>query len=100
MHTQLADFGLAKVLSGGSATNRDCGGTLTHLAPEMFEPGSRITAAVDVYAFGECGGRRACSSFQHRRALRDSGPGLGWLGAGSRSVCAHSSGRERSKVCA
>ncbi|KIZ05453.1 Cyclic GMP-binding protein C [Monoraphidium neglectum] len=49
---KLADFGLAKVLSGGSATNRDCGGTLTHLAPEMFEPGSRITAAVDVYAFG------------------------------------------------
>lgn len=27
-------------------------GTVTHLAPEMFQPGSAVTTAVDVYAFG------------------------------------------------
>jgi hypothetical protein len=28
-------------------------GTITHLAPEMFEAGSKVTTAVDSYAFGE-----------------------------------------------
>jgi hypothetical protein len=28
-------------------------GTITHLAPERFETGSRLTPAVDIYAFGE-----------------------------------------------
>jgi hypothetical protein len=28
-------------------------GTITHLAPERFETGSKLTAGVDIYAFGE-----------------------------------------------
>ncbi|KAI8475115.1 MAG: kinase-like domain-containing protein [Monoraphidium minutum] len=50
---KLADFGLAKILSDDcAALNLDGAGTLTHLAPEMFVAGSRVTPAVDAYAFG------------------------------------------------
>ncbi|KAI8465288.1 MAG: kinase-like domain-containing protein [Monoraphidium minutum] len=50
---KLADFGLAKILrETDHAVNHSGAGTVTHLAPEMFRAGSRITAAVDVYAFG------------------------------------------------
>lgn len=51
---QLADFGLSKVLGQGAASviNLSGAGTVTHLAPEMFQAGSRVTTAVDVYAFG------------------------------------------------
>ncbi|KAI8473776.1 MAG: kinase-like domain-containing protein [Monoraphidium minutum] len=51
--SKLADFGLAKVLgAAGAATNVACAGTVTHLAPELFVPGSRVTPAADAYAFG------------------------------------------------
>ncbi|KAF6260015.1 kinase-like domain-containing protein [Scenedesmus sp. NREL 46B-D3] len=33
-------------------TNRSGSGTVTHLAPELFEAGSKVTPAVDAYAFG------------------------------------------------
>ncbi|KIZ04317.1 putative serine/threonine-protein kinase roco8 [Monoraphidium neglectum] len=50
---KLADFGLAKFLKDeGSTVNQSGAGTITHLAPEMFRVGTRITTAVDVYAFG------------------------------------------------
>jgi hypothetical protein len=34
------------------AHNRSGSGTVTHLAPEVLRAGSRLTAAVDSYAFG------------------------------------------------
>jgi serine/threonine protein kinase len=51
--SKLADFGLVKVLGSGDAVvNVACAGTVTHLAPELFVKGSRVTTAVDAYAFG------------------------------------------------
>ncbi|KIZ06401.1 putative serine/threonine-protein kinase pats1 [Monoraphidium neglectum] len=51
---QLADFGLTKILNQQSehVVNLSGGGTVTHLAPEMFQAGSKVTTAVDAYAFG------------------------------------------------
>ena len=54
---KLADFGLTKILKSGAdgdsaVINHSGAGTVTHLAPELFTAGSRITAAVDVYALG------------------------------------------------
>ena len=67
---QLADFGLARVLSDGAAAlNVDGAGTANHLAPELFLAGSRVTTAVDAYAFGvmiwEC--------YTQRRAFQGGG---------------------------
>jgi len=51
--TKLSDFGLAKLLRDNYyIVNRSGSGTVTHLAPELFQVGSRITAAVDTYSFG------------------------------------------------
>ncbi|KIY97820.1 hypothetical protein MNEG_10142 [Monoraphidium neglectum] len=51
--TQLADFGLSKILKESERmVNHSGAGTVTHLAPEMFKAGSQLTTAVDVYAFG------------------------------------------------
>jgi hypothetical protein len=50
---QLADFGLTKILNEADhSVNLDGAGTVTHLAPEMFRAGTKITKAVDAYAFG------------------------------------------------
>ncbi|WIA40005.1 hypothetical protein OEZ86_013431 [Tetradesmus obliquus] len=50
---KLGDFGLVKLLLGKYyITNRSGSGTVTHLAPELFEAGSKVTPAVDAYAFG------------------------------------------------
>jgi serine/threonine protein kinase len=50
---KLGDFGLAKVLGAADATVNVCGaGTVNHLAPELFVAGSRVSPAVDAYAFG------------------------------------------------
>jgi serine/threonine protein kinase len=54
---KLADFGLSRILDDSdAAVNISGAGTLTHLAPEMFEAGSRVTTAIDAYAFGGLGG--------------------------------------------
>ena len=54
MPSQLADFGLAKILdkSVEHATNVHGAGTATHQAPELFMPGAKFGTAVDSYAFG------------------------------------------------
>jgi hypothetical protein len=50
---QLADFGLTLILNDSDhSVNLDGAGTVTHLAPEMFKAGTKITKAVDAYAFG------------------------------------------------
>ncbi|GBF87615.1 hypothetical protein Rsub_00326 [Raphidocelis subcapitata] len=50
---KLADFGLTKMMNEDLyAHNRSGSGTVTHLAPEVLRAGSRLTAAVDSYAFG------------------------------------------------
>lgn len=50
---KLADFGLVKVLPGeGYIRNRSGAGTVSYLAPECFEAGSKLTTGVDAYAFG------------------------------------------------
>lgn len=49
---KLADFGLVKLLKDDYIRNRSGAGTITHLAPEMFAAGSKITTGVDSYAFG------------------------------------------------
>eukprot|EP00878_Enallax_costatus_P015503 GHUV01016238.1.p1 GENE.GHUV01016238.1~~GHUV01016238.1.p1 ORF type:complete len:617 (+),score=197.61 GHUV01016238.1:372-2222(+) len=50
---KLGDFGLVKLLLGKSYfTNRSGSGTVTHLAPELFQAGTKVTSAVDSYAFG------------------------------------------------
>ena len=50
---KLADFGLSKVIrSPDAVVNHSGAGTITHLAPEMLTPGTRLTTAVDVFAFG------------------------------------------------
>lgn len=51
--TKLSDFGLTKMLRDSFyIINRSGSGTVTHLAPELFQVGSRITTGVDTYAFG------------------------------------------------
>lgn len=51
--------------------NHSGAGTVTHLAPEMFRVGTRITTAVDVYAFGimmwEVGPPLVCGCFAAKR---------------------------------
>ncbi|WIA31103.1 hypothetical protein OEZ86_001129 [Tetradesmus obliquus] len=51
---KLADFGLVKMMTNDRMyiRNNSVSGTITHLAPERFETGSRLTPAVDIYAFG------------------------------------------------
>uniref|UniRef100_A0A383VRS3 Protein kinase domain-containing protein n=2 Tax=Tetradesmus obliquus TaxID=3088 RepID=A0A383VRS3_TETOB len=51
---KLADFGLVKMITNDRMyiRNKSVSGTITHLAPERFETGSRLTPAVDIYAFG------------------------------------------------
>ena len=49
---KLGDFGLAKVLREDYVRNRSGAGTVTHLAPEMLTAGSKLTTAVDAFAFG------------------------------------------------
>jgi hypothetical protein len=50
---KLSDFGLAKLLRDHDyILNCSGSGTVTHLAPELFLDGSRITYFVDSYAFG------------------------------------------------
>ncbi|KAF8056373.1 serine/threonine-protein kinase [Scenedesmus sp. PABB004] len=50
---KLADFGLSKLLGDkGTVRNNDTAGTLSHLAPERFQTGSSVGAAVDVFSFG------------------------------------------------
>lgn len=51
--TKLSDFGLAKLLRENYyIVNRSGSGTVTHLAPELFQVGSKITTAVDAFSFG------------------------------------------------
>lgn len=51
--TKLSDFGLAKLLRESCyIVNRSGSGTVTHLAPELFQVGSKITTAVDTFSFG------------------------------------------------
>ena len=51
--TKLSDFGLAKLLRENYyIINRSGSGTVTHLAPELFQVGSKITTAVDTFSFG------------------------------------------------
>ncbi len=55
--TKLSDFGLAKLLRDNYyIVNRSGSGTVTHLAPELFQVGSKLTTAVDTFrcARGEC----------------------------------------------
>ena len=48
------DFGLARLLMGGNyIRNRSGTGTIAYQAPEVFVEGSKLTPAVDVYAFGK-----------------------------------------------
>jgi serine/threonine protein kinase len=55
--TKLSDFGLAKLLRDNYyIINRSGSGTVTHLAPELFQVGSKITTAVDTFSFGELAG--------------------------------------------
>jgi hypothetical protein len=50
---KLSDFGFSQILlEKDYIINQTGGGTITHLAPEMFQSGSHITYSVDVYAFG------------------------------------------------
>jgi len=52
-HCIAGDFGLVRLLLGNSyMRNRSGSGTLAYQAPEVFEEGSKLTPAVDVYAFG------------------------------------------------
>ncbi|MEW5311275.1 MAG: hypothetical protein WDW38_003003 [Sanguina aurantia] len=51
--TKLSDFGLAKLLRENYyIVNRSGSGTVTHLAPELFQVGSKLTIAVDAFSFG------------------------------------------------
>ena len=51
--TKLSDFGLAKILRENYyIVNRSGSGTVTHLAPELFRVGSKLTTAVDAFSFG------------------------------------------------
>jgi serine/threonine protein kinase len=51
--TKLSDFGLAKILRENYyIVNRSGSGTVTHLAPELFQVGSKLTVAVDTFSFG------------------------------------------------
>eukprot|EP00775_Hariotina_reticulata_P012562 gene12562-12694_t len=50
---KLGDFGLVKMLLDKHyVTNRSGSGTVTHLAPELFKAGSKLTPAIDSFAFG------------------------------------------------
>ncbi|KIZ07069.1 Proto-oncogene tyrosine-protein kinase LCK [Monoraphidium neglectum] len=50
---KLADFGLAKMLNEECyVNNRSGSGTITHVAPEMLLPNTKLTTAVDAHAFG------------------------------------------------
>lgn len=50
---KLINFGMSKILNEADhAVNLRVSGTVTHLAPEMFTAGSKVTKAVDSYAFG------------------------------------------------
>ncbi|KAI8469489.1 MAG: kinase-like domain-containing protein [Monoraphidium minutum] len=50
---KLADFGLTKILrEDDQVLNFRGAGTVTHMPPEMFQAGTRVTTAVDAYAFG------------------------------------------------
>jgi hypothetical protein len=45
--------GLAKLLRDNYyIVNRSGSGTVTHLAPELFQVGSKVTTAVDTFSFG------------------------------------------------
>ena len=47
------DFGLVRLLMGHIyIRNRSGSGTVAYQAPEVFVEGSKLTPAVDVYAFG------------------------------------------------
>lgn len=88
---KLGDFGLARVLGpSGTVLNAACAGTVNHLAPELFVPGSAITTAVDAYAFGVLlwelytGGGHAHAG--------------GWLGVGGPAVCLRLGGHGGSKA--
>ncbi|KAG1660577.1 hypothetical protein FOA52_005113 [Chlamydomonas sp. UWO 241] len=51
--TKLTDFGLAKILRESYyIVNTSGSGTVTHLAPELFQVGSKLTSAVDAFSFG------------------------------------------------
>jgi len=51
--SKLSDFGLAKLLRENYyIVNRSGSGTVTHLAPELFQVGSKLTTAVDSFSFG------------------------------------------------
>lgn len=51
--TKLSDFGLTKLLRENYyIVNRSGSGTVTHLAPELFQVGSKLTTAVDAFSFG------------------------------------------------
>ncbi|PNH03437.1 putative serine/threonine-protein kinase [Tetrabaena socialis] len=51
--TKLSDFGLAKLLRENYyIVNRSGSGTVTHLAPELFQVGSKLTTSVDTFSFG------------------------------------------------
>jgi serine/threonine protein kinase len=50
---KLSDFGFSHILLDSDyVVNQTGGGTITHLAPEMFQSGSHLTYSVDSYAFG------------------------------------------------
>jgi serine/threonine protein kinase len=72
---QLADFGLARLLgaAGDAPNDGGCAGTLTHLAPELFDCSSPVTAAIDVYAFGARPARRRDAAVSRRPLLRRGG---------------------------
>lgn len=72
---KLADFGLAKMLNENAYVhNRSGSGTITHLAPEVLQPGAKLTTAVDVYAFGilmyeAYTGKQAYSGLRHAEVI-------------------------------
>ena len=96
--------GLAKLLRDNYyIVNRSGSGTVTHLAPELFQVGSKITTAVDTFSFGIMmwelyKGQRAYAGLgrdsiidrvykQHSRALFGLGLVFGFgLGGGRRGV--------------
>lgn len=49
---KLFDFGIA--YTDAQYTTKNNRGTLTYAAPELYAPGAKVTAEMDVYAFGVC----------------------------------------------